>query len=578
MSDESLGHLQNWCTDLNSTSQTPSSLRDHQRPPNSTELPPLTNFFKHLDAKLNLLKSVCEKYESQSREAHQLSKVIQKNLISLVPSEREQLFNLPHDMSVWDQKLSESAKGQSSMLKGSQRDKGEMFQKIQNERFSSNDFQGEANRQNFIGFDSKFSSNESYSVEKQSSNFGLKNDKKMIELYECQVFDLQLKLQQTKQNMIKMEAEWEKRLCEERDSSQTKIELLKEKFKNLLFERKTEQPSNNLLCFDEPKRHSPNRGPKDTYSPLKSDNDKVKSLSELLEESHKEIRWLKDRNSESERVIEALRKTIMRQAELNSQRENRVVSNAPQHLYSNSSPHHRPQNQVPRGNRPMSIAAPHSHVPRTAGSGNRPPPFRVSPRHKTEEFFDGESDRNWGRSGAQQPVMEVPDRSRSAPLPEHQIGSGGSGGQYGQHSPWGSQQMWDRQMQLPQREVGNVSSGILMSSFSGGMQSSFGGGGNLPHESAINQQSVPPLYPTYNSSSLRATLSSPHLNHAFTQGLKFGEGGGTGSVGLPPIIGRKQSSTLSRTNSGNALNFINEDVHEFQPGELDTTSSLLGGF
>lgn len=33
------------------------------------------------------------------------------------------------------------------------------------------------------------------------------------------------------------------------------------------------------------------------------------------------MRWLRDRNQELERVVEALRKTIMRQAELSSQRQ-----------------------------------------------------------------------------------------------------------------------------------------------------------------------------------------------------------------------------------------------------------------
>jgi len=47
----------------------------------------------------------------------------------------------------------------------------------------------------------------------------------------------------------------------------------------------------------------------------------VRSLSLLLEESKKESRWLRERNQELERVVEALRKTIMRQAELSSQRQ-----------------------------------------------------------------------------------------------------------------------------------------------------------------------------------------------------------------------------------------------------------------
>lgn len=41
----------------------------------------------------------------------------------------------------------------------------------------------------------------------------------------------------------------------------------------------------------------------------------------MLEESKKEYRYVKERNQEMERVVEALRKTIMRQAELSSQRQ-----------------------------------------------------------------------------------------------------------------------------------------------------------------------------------------------------------------------------------------------------------------
>ena len=39
-----------------------------------------------------------------------------------------------------------------------------------------------------------------------------------------------------------------------------------------------------------------------------------------LEEGKKEARWMRERNQELERVVEALRKTIMRQADLSSQR------------------------------------------------------------------------------------------------------------------------------------------------------------------------------------------------------------------------------------------------------------------
>lgn len=41
----------------------------------------------------------------------------------------------------------------------------------------------------------------------------------------------------------------------------------------------------------------------------------------MLEESKKECRYVRDRNQELDRVVEALRKTIMRQAELSSQRQ-----------------------------------------------------------------------------------------------------------------------------------------------------------------------------------------------------------------------------------------------------------------
>lgn len=40
----------------------------------------------------------------------------------------------------------------------------------------------------------------------------------------------------------------------------------------------------------------------------------------MLEESRKECKWVRERNQELERVVEALRKTIMRQAEISSQR------------------------------------------------------------------------------------------------------------------------------------------------------------------------------------------------------------------------------------------------------------------
>lgn len=41
----------------------------------------------------------------------------------------------------------------------------------------------------------------------------------------------------------------------------------------------------------------------------------------LVEDARKEVRWFRERNQELERVVEALRKTIMRQAELSSQRQ-----------------------------------------------------------------------------------------------------------------------------------------------------------------------------------------------------------------------------------------------------------------
>lgn len=46
----------------------------------------------------------------------------------------------------------------------------------------------------------------------------------------------------------------------------------------------------------------------------------VRSLTLQLEEGKKEARWMRERNQELERVVEALRKTIMRQADLSSQR------------------------------------------------------------------------------------------------------------------------------------------------------------------------------------------------------------------------------------------------------------------
>ena len=57
-----------------------------------------------------------------------------------------------------------------------------------------------------------------------------------------------------------------------------------------------------------------------TVLPLPRLKDRVRSLTLQVEEGKKEARWMKERNLELERVVEALRKTIMRQADLSSQR------------------------------------------------------------------------------------------------------------------------------------------------------------------------------------------------------------------------------------------------------------------
>ncbi|CAM9778300.1 unnamed protein product, partial [Ectocarpus fasciculatus] len=72
-----------------------------------------------------------------------------------------------------------------------------------------------------------------------------------------------------------------------------------------------------------------------------SSDHKVRSLSLLVEEAKKESRWLRERNQELERVVEALRKTIMRQAELSSQRQDQ----------QGTGPGQRPPSHVHRGGR-----------------------------------------------------------------------------------------------------------------------------------------------------------------------------------------------------------------------------------
>ncbi|KAG5185112.1 hypothetical protein JKP88DRAFT_354299 [Tribonema minus] len=357
------------------------------------------------------------------------------------------------------------------------------------------------------------------------------------------------------------------------------------------------------------------------------DVDKLRSLAMLLEESRKEARWLRDRNGESERVIEALRKTIMRQAELNSQRDSSTGGGGggggggSGGINTNNGPlrgHHYagPRGPPSRGPRPgppdwQSERAPPHHHHRGDGSGGGgaphrdahynsrsggggrggggggPPHLRAPPPHHHGNYQDdggGDPDRSWGARSAPLPLHDAPDRSRSAPLPEHQAAAAALQQYLAAVPAAAAQQPWDR---APLRDSAafltmpyppgaappafgpgalfkHVGGGGGGGGARGGDGGGYGGGAHAMHHAL----------PTRSS-------SSPHLQaHAQLGG---GGGGamaaqGGGAMRMPQP--RQPASMLSRPGSMSSLNHIHEDVHEYEPGagELDTATSVLSGF
>lgn len=297
---------------------------------------------------------------------------------------------------------------------------------------------------------------------------------KSLEAHKKQLNDVQLELLNNRQHMINSEAEWRKRVEDVEQRERAELRCTKEHFEALLQRSKCETTSAleelssamaaaSGLTAGERAEGAAAAAASWGASVSMGESEKVRSLALLLEEAKKEVRWLRERSSESERVIEALRKTIMRQAELSSQRE--AAAGAGSGSRGSGGPHHHGGGGVSRYNgsggssfrgrqqhqqhhhqshhqQQMHLPPPppqhqpplyewhapppaHHHRDRGddrqrggSGAGLRMVPPRGQPQHQQHYMHEPEQLVQQGRSSPS--PNDQPDRSwsRSAPLPD----------------------------------------------------------------------------------------------------------------------------------------------------------------
>ncbi|CAM9426510.1 unnamed protein product, partial [Ectocarpus sp. 12 AP-2014] len=164
---------------------------------------------------------------------------------------------------------------------------------------------------------------------------------KCTESFKKQLNEVQLELLNNRQHMINTEAQWRKRLEEQEQRESGEMMRMREAFQGELASVKSDLSTAHAAIggLGAMGMADGRRGGAvgtvtggggggagmppglDGVDSSDSADHKVRSLSLLVEEAKKESRWLRERNQELERVVEALRKTIMRQAELSSQRQ-----------------------------------------------------------------------------------------------------------------------------------------------------------------------------------------------------------------------------------------------------------------
>ncbi|CAN0021651.1 unnamed protein product, partial [Ectocarpus sp. 6 AP-2014] len=164
---------------------------------------------------------------------------------------------------------------------------------------------------------------------------------KCTESFKKQLNEVQLELLNNRQHMINTEAQWRKRLEEQEQRESGEMMRMREAFQDELASVKSDLSTAHAAMggLGAMSMADGRRGGAvgtvtvgggggagmppglDGVDSSDSADHKVRSLSLLMEEAKKESRWLRERNQELERVVEALRKTIMRQAELSSQRQ-----------------------------------------------------------------------------------------------------------------------------------------------------------------------------------------------------------------------------------------------------------------
>ncbi|CAM9408908.1 unnamed protein product, partial [Discosporangium mesarthrocarpum] len=199
---------------------------------------------------------------------------------------------------------------------------------------------------------------------------------KMAEGFKKQLNDVQLELLNNRQHIINTESQWRKRVEEVETREKVELARMKGKYKDHYGEQlaraKSEAAAANAALEGmssgltiapegmDRRSSGPSVSPSlQGYNGTRAEgadgmgigvgeDPKLRSLALMLEESKKESRSLRDRNQELERVVEALRKTIMRQAELSSQRQEH------QHQHQQA---HRP----PHGPRGRGMHAAHAH-------------------------------------------------------------------------------------------------------------------------------------------------------------------------------------------------------------------------
>ncbi|CAM9923006.1 unnamed protein product, partial [Ectocarpus sp. 12 AP-2014] len=161
---------------------------------------------------------------------------------------------------------------------------------------------------------------------------------KCTESFKKQLNEVQLELLNNRQHMINTEAQWRKRLEEQEQRESGEMMRMREAFQGELASVKSDLSTAHAAIggLGAMGMADGRRGGAvgtvtggggggagmppglDGVDSSDSADHKVRSLSLLVEEAKKESRWLRERNQELERVVEALRKTIMRQAELSS--------------------------------------------------------------------------------------------------------------------------------------------------------------------------------------------------------------------------------------------------------------------